>query len=163
MAAIEPGTKAPEFSLPTIAGGTLSLSELLTDGPAVLFFYKHECPVCQMAAPYLQKLKDAYGASLAVAAVAQDDPAEAAGFAHRHGLTFPVLVDYPAYAVSRQYGLTTVPTTFLVDRSGVVLQTVLAWNRTGLNGLSEQVASLTGRPYVPVSLQGDGAPDFRPG
>ncbi len=78
-------------------------------------------------------------------------------------MTFPSVEDPSPYPVSNAYGLAVVPTTVLVGSDGTVLQAVEAWDREGLNGLSERLASLTRAEYVPISHSGDGLPPFRPG
>ena len=164
MAVLEPGAKAPDFSLATADGAEYTLGDLLKRGPVVLFFYKRECPVCQMAAPFVERFQKAYaGERFAILGVAQNEAAETREFASQFGVTFPILLDSDGYRVSKAYGLTNVPTTFLVDQSGTILRSVQAWDRAKLNEMSEKVAELTGRPAVPISLEGDGAPDFRPG
>jgi peroxiredoxin len=164
MAALEPGSKAPDFALTATDGSTYRLSDLVKNGPVVLFFYKRECPVCQMAAPFMQKFEDAYGGSgFSILGIAQNEKEETIAFAREHGITFPVLLDSNGYKVSKAYGLTAVPTTFLVDSSGTIRHTVVSWSRPGLNAVSEAVAQLTQKPVVPISVEGDGAPDFRPG
>ncbi|MGQ9525539.1 MAG: peroxiredoxin family protein [Armatimonadota bacterium] len=164
MAVLKPGAKAPDFISAGTDGQTYSLGVVLKKGPAVLFFYKRECPVCQMAAPFVERFQQAYaGDRFTMLGVAQNDAEETREFASQFGVTFPILLDSNGYRVSKAYGLTNVPTTFLVDPSGVILQTVQAWDRAKLNEMSAKVAELTGRPVVPISIEGDGAPDFRPG
>lgn len=164
MAVLEPGAKAPDFTLVGVDGSAYSLGELLKKGTVVLFFYKKECPVCQMAAPFMERFQQAYaGDHFAIVGVAQNDGPETREFAAQYGVTFPILLDNDGYKVSKAYGLTNVPTTFLVDQSGTILQTVQSWDRARLNEMSQKVGELTGRPVVPISLEGDGAPDFRPG
>lgn len=51
----------------------------------------------------------------------QDSPAAARAFAEEHGLTFPILLDSDG-AVSRAYRLRSLPSTFIVDRRGVIRQ-----------------------------------------
>ena len=54
----EVGAQAPSFRLTGVDGCERSLAEILTGGPALLAFYKVSCPVCQLTAPYLQRLQD---------------------------------------------------------------------------------------------------------
>ena len=129
--------------------------------PVALFFYKVTCPVCQMAAPMVEHLERAYPGH--VVGVGQDPPSDLRSFADAHGMTFRSIEDPPPYTASDAYGLAVVPTTVLVGADGTVVQAVEAWDREGLNGLSERLASLTGEEYVPISDSGDGLPPFRPG
>jgi hypothetical protein len=129
--------------------------------PRAVFFYKVTCPICQLAAPQVQRIEDGNPGS--VLGIGQDPADRLDAFAAEHGVTFRSLSESPPYGVSTAYGIRTVPTTFLVGREGTILRTVEAWDRDGLNGLSRHLSDLTGRPYAPVSDSDDGLPPFRPG
>jgi len=130
-------------------------------GPTAVFFYKVTCPVCQMAAPKAGAFATGYPGR--IVGVGQDPVEKLAAFEAEYGMGFPSLSDAPPYDLSNAYGIETVPTTFLVGTDGTIVDTVESWDRDGLNRLSQELAGLTGRPYVPVSEQGDGLPPFRPG
>jgi peroxiredoxin len=150
VAALTAGTKAP--SLPGVD---------FQAGPLALFFYKVTCPVCQMAAPRVQGFEQAYPGR--IVGVGQDPEAKLAVFAGECGMGFPSLMDPPPYDVSNAYGIAVVPTTFLVDRDGTVLDAVESWDRDGLNRLSARLADVTGSPPTEISNPSDGLPPFRPG
>src|SRR5438552_14736351 len=61
MAALAPGTKAPEFELKALDGERFSLNEELAGAPVVLVFFKVSCPTCQYALPFFERLYKAYG------------------------------------------------------------------------------------------------------
>ncbi len=140
MAPIQPGTKAPPA--PGVA----------FDGPTALIFYKVTCPVCQLAGPPLDRLRNAFPD--AVIAVGQDPPEKLEAFAREWRFRVPAVSDPPPYPISDAYGIRTVPTVFLVDRDGTVLETVESWDREGFNRVSRRLAELTGTEYAEV---------FRPG
>jgi thiol-disulfide isomerase/thioredoxin len=145
---IAPGDPAPPID--GVAGG----------GARALVFYKVTCPVCQMAAPKVQALADAYPDR--VTAVGQDPAERLSAFGNEYGMRIEPLVDRPPYDASEAYGVRTVPTVFLVD-DGAVVDTVEGWDRAGFNRVSERLAELSGAEYRPVSEAGDGLPPFRPG
>jgi thiol-disulfide isomerase/thioredoxin len=130
------------------------------DGARAIVFYKVTCPVCQMAAPKVQTLADAYEGR--VVAVGEDPPDRLATFADDYGMHVPTVSDPPPYDASEAYGVRTVPTVFLVQ-DGTVVDAVEGWDRSGFNRVSERLAELTGEAYRPVSQAGDGLPPFRPG
>jgi peroxiredoxin len=130
-------------------------------GPTALFFYKVTCPVCQMAAPKAHSLATRYPER--IAGIGQDPQEKLSDFEGRFGLGFPVTPDPPPYPVSNDYGIQVVPTLFLIDSEGVVLEAVESWDRDGYNAVSKRLSDLTGSPYVPISQPGDGLPAFRPG
>lgn len=132
-----------------------------SDGPTALFFYKVTCPVCQMAAPKARALADAYPGR--IFGIGQDPEERLGEFDREYGMDIPHLADLPPYEASNAYGIEVVPTVFLVDRDGVVLDTVESWDRDGYNRVSRRLAELTGSEYVEISAARDGLPPFRPG
>lgn len=148
-----PGERAPSFTLSDVATGQ-PVSDPWSEGRTVLAFFKVTCPVCQMAAPKVQALADA---GVPVTAVGQDPPPRLAAYAERYGQNVRTLSEPPPYRVSDAFGVTAVPTLFLVGPEGVIEDKVGAWDRDGWN----RIAAAFGAP--PVSMPGDGLPRFRPG
>lgn len=104
--ALAVGDKAPAFTLPSATGGTVSLDELLADGPAVLTFYRGAwCPYCNLALRALQQHHEqitARGARLV--AVSPQVPDESLSLTEKHALAFDVLSDLGS-DTARRYGL----------------------------------------------------------
>src|SRR5713226_5935217 len=115
MTHIVPGNVAPGFSLKSIDGKEFSLSAALQRGPVVLAFFKVSCPVCKFTFPFLERVFKAHGGSdVTFLGISQDNSSASRDFANEFGVTFPILPDTAGYPVSNAYGLTTVPTFFLV-------------------------------------------------
>lgn len=116
------GGPVPDFQLKRIDGGTLQLSSL--EGKAVLVdFWDTWCPPCRAAMPHLQEISTTYADDLVVVGVAFGRQGEAAvaKFVKDNGLTFEfVLADQKV--ITDFGGLDSIPTTFLVDRNGVVVK-----------------------------------------
>ncbi len=94
--AVTAGDVLEDFTLPDATGGEVSLSELLTDGPAVLVFYRGGwCPFCNLALRHYQgelvPQLEHRGATLV--AITPQKPDESLSTAEKHGLQFPVLTD----------------------------------------------------------------------
>ena len=130
-------------------------------GPTVLFFYKVTCPVCQLAAPAVQTFETSYPGR--ILGVGQDPDERLSAFSQTYGIGFPSKADTPPYELSNAYGLRVVPTTFLIDTAGHVVEVVESWDRTGMNGVSRRLASLVGAEDRPLSDSGDRPPPFPPG
>ncbi len=149
------GVRAPSFTLPDI-----DTAEPVADpwrdgsGPTVLAFFKATCPVCQLAAPMVRAMAES-GAR--VVAVGEDPAPTLVSYRDRWAQNVPTLSEPAPYRVSGAYGLVSVPSLYLVDPGGTVLDAVLGWDRDEWNRVS--VAG-GGRP---VSAAGDGLPAFRPG
>jgi peroxiredoxin len=146
---------APRASAPPIDGVELG------SGPTALFFYKVTCPVCQMAAPKAQAIEDAYPGT--VVGVGEDPPAALLRFGEEYGMALRAVSDEPPFPASDAYGISAVPTLFLIGADGVIVDVVRSWDREGYNRVSAGLSELTGSPYVEISDVADGLPAFRPG
>jgi len=112
------------------------LAELTADGPVLLFFYKVTCPVCQMTAPFLERFHREGG--LRVYGISQNEAGETREFLKYFGASFPTLLDSEdtGYAASNAYGISSVPTLFLVEGDGMLEQVIEGWNRIDMEALS---------------------------
>jgi peroxiredoxin len=137
-AIVPPGERAPAFELKSLGGGVQSLQEILSHGPALLVFYKISCPVCQLVAPYLERL--AASSEIQVIGISQDDADSTAGFNQRFGVTFHTLLDEfsAGYPASNAYGISSVPTLFLVDRDGRVAKSFTGFSKRDIEDLGER-------------------------
>jgi thiol-disulfide isomerase/thioredoxin len=131
------------------------------DGPVALVFYKVTCPVCQMAAPKVDAMARAYPGR--VVTVGQDPADELERFGREFGMNVPAVPDLPPYDASNAYGIESVPTLFVIDRTGAVADAVVSWDRAGYNRASARLAELLGVEPATVSDSSDGLPPFRPG
>src|SRR5271170_6642650 len=134
---VPPGDKAPAFELKKLTGGTESLEQILQAGPALLAFYKIGCPVCQLSAPYLERLAQSDG--LQVIGISQDDRASTEGFQQRFGAKIPTLLDQFAegYPASNAYGISSVPTLFLVEANGRVAKSFSGFSKREFQELGD--------------------------
>jgi peroxiredoxin len=132
---ISPGDRAPRFTLNDLERVPRSLAELLARGPVLLAFYKISCPVCQMTLPFLNRMA---GGALQVVTISQDEGASTRRFQTRFGVTLPVLLDQEEenYPVSNAFGITHVPTLFLIEPDGIVSQVSEGFSKADLESLS---------------------------
>jgi peroxiredoxin len=119
------GQPAPDFSLASIDGQTLTLSSYR--GKAVLLnFWATWCEPCKIEMPWFVELQRQYGSQgLQVLGVAMDDtdPKDIADFAKKMGVNYPIVVGKEA--VGDQYGgIPYLPSTFYIARDGKVLNRV---------------------------------------
>jgi peroxiredoxin len=165
MPALSTETIAPDFSLPLLQGGKFSLQQALKQGPVLLAFFKSSCPVCQFSLPYVERLFQAYGnQNASVVAVSQDDVATTKAFAKEFRLTLPIALDDTArYPVSNAYGLTNVPTLFLVRPSGEIEISCVGWSRQDIEQMGRELAQAGQSTPVPIIHKGEAVPDFKAG
>jgi peroxiredoxin len=147
--------RAPSFVLPDIDTGTpVSDPWRASTDPTVLAFFKATCPVCQMAAPMVRAMAEK---GTRMVAIGEDPAPTLVAFRERWGQTVPTLSEPRPYRVSGAYGLISVPTLFLVEQGGTVVDLVAGWDRDGWNRVA---VAAGGRA---VSAAGDSLPPYRPG
>jgi len=141
------GFLAPDFTLTTLEGEQVTLSDLR--GQAVIVnIWASWCQPCRAEMPALQTVYDEYADQgltlLAVNATSQDSVAAAAGFIDELGLDFPVLLDTDG-EVGRLYQVSALPSTFFVLPDGTIQEVVIggpmaeALLRTRVETLLEEV------------------------
>jgi peroxiredoxin len=165
MAALIAGVRAPDFTLPTVDGGQVSLREALKKGPVLLAFFKVSCPVCQYALPFVERLYRAHqSANITVLGVSQDNVRDTKAFAKEYGISFPIALDDPAsYAVSNAYGLTNVPTLFFVAADGEIEVSSVSWSKADIEAINEKLAAVRRQTPAVLWRKGDDVRDFRAG
>jgi peroxiredoxin len=120
LATVQPAAAAPDFTLRSLDGPNLRLSE--QRGRVVLVnFWATWCGPCRQEMPHLNQLYDKYRDSgFVLLGVNIDDHARAAAeLSAKLGLKFPVLLDTDK-SVTRRYALDSMPGTVLIDRDGKV-------------------------------------------
>ena len=120
-APIEAGRPAPDFALPRVGGGEISLRELR--GKVVLVnFWATWCAPCEQEMPAMQRLYERLAPrGFELVAISQDDGAEVVEqFRARLALGFPIAMDSD-HEAAREYQSFRYPESFLIDREGVLV------------------------------------------
>ncbi len=143
MSRLQPGDRAPDFTLTASDGATLSL-EHLRGRRTVLYFYPAAgTPGCTtQACDFRDNLASLQGHGYDVVAISPDAPEAIAAFAGEFGLGFPLLADpdrrvltaYGAYGEKKLYGKTVtgvIRSTFVLDADGVVEKAMYNVRATG--------------------------------
>ena len=112
---------APDFTLDSLHGDTVTLSALAGQEVVVLDFWATWCSPCVEGLDHLQQMHERYAdQGLVVLAInVGEDREEAAEFVADHGYAFTVLLDTDG-RVSDAYGVQSIPHTIIVDREGEV-------------------------------------------
>src|SRR5271168_1672430 len=164
MTTIAAGAIAPNFALTSLAGEEFSLSNAMKSGPVVAAFFKVSCPVCQFTFPFLERIYQRYGGEgVAFLGISQDDARATSRFNEDYGVTFPVLLDEEGYPVSNGFGLTNVPTIFLIDTDATVRVVCMGFDKAALEAIANELA--TRRKQVPAALfrADEKVPALKPG
>lgn len=151
---LEAGQRAPDFELPVLGGQPQSLKSILEGGPTLLAFFKVSCPVCQFTFPFLERLHQGAGpGKLQLVAISQDDARSTREYNRQYGVTFLTLLDEAGkgYAVSNAFGITTVPSLFLVEPDGRISMTSAGFSKVDIETLAARAGVTPFRPgeYVP--------------
>jgi len=145
---LEIGKPAPDFSLPTDGGGTLSLSALKGKAVVLYFYPKDDTSGCTAeACAFQESLPDFSGINAAIVGVSKDSPAKHDKFKAKYNLAFPLVSDeegtlceaYGTWVEKSMYGrkyFGIERATFLIDAEGVLRK---AWRKVKVTGHAKEV------------------------
>ena len=148
MSLIDPGKKAPAFTLKDQEGRAHKLADY-AGSPVVLYFYpKDDTPGCtQESCDFQARLPALKRSKAVVLGISILDEKSKARFAAKHGLTFPLLADadhevaekYGVWQEKVRYGrkyMGIVRTTYLIGPDGTVRK---RWDNVKVDGHAEEV------------------------
>lgn len=124
---------APEISVVSLADGSATKLSALKGKVVLLNFWATWCPPCREEMPSMVKLNNAMnGKPFQMVAVSIDEGGkqDVESYLKESGHKLPVYLD-PDGNASKQYGITGVPETFVIDKQGVIVKKViggLAWD-----------------------------------
>ena len=137
------GTLAPDWSLPTIAGDTVRLSDLRGKVVLVDFFYK-SCASCCAALPGLQSLHEKYKdrGFVMIGIDPYDDPEKAAmaDFLTKRDITYTVL--FSDRELPKKYRVSVYPTLFFIDHNGKIKKVQTGFSKDLETALEEQLLKM---------------------
>ncbi|AJH77690.1 TlpA family protein disulfide reductase [Heyndrickxia coagulans] len=124
----EESAPLPNFTAPPFSLEDLQNTQTFTLGadmkkPVIVNFWASWCPPCRSEAPELAAFYNKNKEKInlyAVNVTKSDRLKDVRDFSKKYGLTFPVLLDRDG-TVSQRYWVTTIPTTFLISKDGVIL------------------------------------------
>ena len=132
MTRLAPGDAAPDFTLPTDSGDTLSLKDLRGRRVVLYAYPAAMTPGCTtQACDFRDSLASLQAAGYEVVGISPDAPAKLAKFRERDAITFPLVSDqdksvltaYGAYGEKQMYGKTVtgvIRSTFVIDEDGQI-------------------------------------------
>jgi len=149
------GSRAPQFTLQDVDGAPHSLADILGRGPVLLALYKISCPVCQLTLPFLDRMA---AGQVQIVAISQDDASGTRRFQARFGVSVPTLLDREedGYPVSNAFGITHVPSLFLVEPDGII-------SLASEGFMKSELESIGARAGVPPFRQNETVPAWKAG
>ena len=143
MSTLKPGDQAPDFTLPTDGGATLSLKQLRGKAVILYFYPEDDTSGCTTeACGFRDSLPDFSKATATVVGVSRDSAASHDKFKRKHGLTFALAADvegtvceaYGTWVEKSMYGrkyMGIERATFLIDAKGAIRQ---IWRKVKVPG-----------------------------
>ncbi|WP_240542760.1 TlpA family protein disulfide reductase [Exiguobacterium qingdaonense] len=143
LGGLEVGQKAPDFTLNTLDGESLTLSQY-EGKPVVINFWASWCPPCREEFPELVSFEKATTIPVLGVNVTKNErrgKEDVETFLDEYPVDFPILLDEEA-AVEQQYRVVALPTTYVLDATGVIVGKQTgpvdeAWIRQQLNQQTE--------------------------
>jgi cytochrome c biogenesis protein CcmG/thiol:disulfide interchange protein DsbE len=118
------GQPAPDFTLPNLDGESVSLSDF-EGHPVLINFWRINCTYCLEEMPDLQAVFEERQGELVMLGINVGDNASSIEqFLQNEGLSFPALLDSDI-TVTRIYGISGTPTTFFIDKEGIIRAKVI--------------------------------------
>ena len=146
---LAPGKKAPDFTLPSVGNGDVSL-HAFAGCKVLLVFVQTRCEPCHAIVPELNKFADQHR-EIQIVAVIHATPDEAREWIADTKVRFPVLVQED-WAVSKRYEVFATPFAFLIDEQGHVAAKGIVSQRHHLGYLLSSAAS---KAHVPSNEDRD--------
>lgn len=156
---------APDFTLQTINGETVSLSDFYGK-PVMLTFWSINCAACQSQVRHIQAFYDDHSSNTIASLTINvgDSALSVQRYANSHGVTYPVLLDSKKQ-VAQSYGIPGVPVTFLIDDKGIIKAYKIGAFRSQEEielGVKNVLPTVTLNPEIETGPEiGNIAPDFK--
>ncbi|HZK54905.1 MAG TPA: TlpA disulfide reductase family protein [Desulfosporosinus sp.] len=120
------GYRVPSFTLPSLLDNKpISLADY-QGKPLLINFWASWCPPCEGETPDLVKAYAKYGDKvqfIGVDLASQDTLSDVTTFVKNYGMKYPILLDTKG-AVAEQYQIMGIPTSFFVNREGIIVDTI---------------------------------------
>jgi peroxiredoxin len=139
-----PDRYPPDFTLPTLDGGSITLSHL--KGKVVLInFWTTWCPPCREEMPSLERLYRhfKYEDFTLLAVDIMENPETVKRFARDYNLSFPILLDKQG-EVSAKYAANAIPTTYIIDKQGKAVGKAIGPRKWDADHAKELIEELLG-------------------
>jgi peroxiredoxin len=162
---LQKGQPAPAIDLLDLDGRRRRpLEERAGGSRSLLVIVKDDCPTCRYTLPFLERLHAALGgAGSGIFAISQDERTRSRAFAAATGVTFPMLLDTPDYAVSRAFGIEIVPSIFVIDPRGAIERSMFGFRKAAIVETAADLAASKGIVPPPVFREGEEVLEIKPG
>jgi peroxiredoxin len=140
------GAKAPDFTLPGLKGGSVSLSDYLGKNVVLLDFWSTTCDPCMVEMPHLvamyEKYKDKGFVVLAISLDGPESLSQVQSIVHDKRMSFPVLLDQETKVIARYNPKRDMPFAVLIDKSGAIVDKRAGYTAGDETSLEAKVQAL---------------------
>jgi len=150
--AVDAGQPVPSFAARSLDGDTTFNLSAYRGKVVYLDFWASWCGPCQTAMPLIDQLAKEFPADqFQVLAVNVDDkPEKAKAFLAAHKVSYPSISD-PEGNLPKSFGLKTMPTSYLIDRAGVVRYVHPGFRASDIDGLRAKIREVLNQGSLPAS------------
>lgn len=157
---LQVGDRAPDFTMSTVSGGTVSLGDLRGKKVVLYFYPKDDTPGCTIeACSFRDNLPNFQGANAEIIGVSRDNTESHQRFRDKYGLNFTlasddsgqVTEDYGVWREKNMYGKTFMGiqrSTFLIDEDGNIAK---IWPTVSVEGHSQEVLAAINGEAAPAA------------
>lgn len=146
----------PDFEI-----DVLSTKQAKSIGPMLIVVWRTDCPTCQLAMPFFDRMSQRYKAATVVG-IAQTSRDEMTQYLKKNKLSMTSYADLNL-TISSFLAVDTVPAYWLVGRDGKVSEIGKGWDANKMEAVAKSLAAASSVPYSPLILPADNAPVFKPG
>jgi thiol-disulfide isomerase/thioredoxin len=127
---------APEWTLQSASGESITLSEIAAQQPVIVLFWATWCPYCKALMPHIQSIRLEYSDQVRVLAVHfRDDKGDPVAFVNNAGYDFTLLLDGGEVAELNEVWGT--PGLFIIDTDRVIRFDLRALPKRDLSSAGE--------------------------
>jgi peroxiredoxin len=137
---------APDFTLPSLDGKNISLSDYAGKSVVLIDFWSTTCDPCLVEMPHIVAIYEKFKAKgFIVLAVSLDGPetrSQVSAVVHDKKMTFPVLLDEETSVVARYNPKKDMPFSVLIDKNGNIVKKMSGYNPGDEEKLAQEVEKL---------------------
>jgi thiol-disulfide isomerase/thioredoxin len=150
--AVDAGQPVPSFSARSLDGGTTLALSSFRGKVVYIDFWASWCGPCQTAMPLLDQLRKEFPSDQfqVIAVNLDENPEKAKAFLARHNVGYPSVSD-PQGNLPKSFGLKTMPTSYLIDRTGVVRYVHPGFRASDIDSLRAKIKEVLNSGTMPAS------------
>lgn len=138
------GNRAHDFTLSDINGKKITLSEM-KDKVVMIEFWATWCPPCRQSIPDLNTIYEKYkDRGFVLLAISLDKGSDAQSnvmsFMKEYPIAYTVLLDNGE--TGRKYGVNSIPTSFIIDKNGRIVNKHIGYSPNSANAISQEIEAL---------------------